>query len=144
MLFDLLRILNHEYASIDHRLPYFTHFNLEFGGHKIGSKVVLPRIVRRGYFRSPDDEVIPVLSFKNVYCGTVVRKREHIPYESLQSEIFKYSMKHIQNSEQLAATILERYQTSMPLLSKAEILERGVGMTTIRLEEIFETAALPI
>lgn len=134
----LVRILNDEYQFIDGALPYLTHFNMEFSGHKPGAKVMLPRILRQGYFRGTGDEVLPVLSVDQVYVGTVLKKREHIPYNTLDTEAFTYSMKHIKDSKELQQAILRRYGVSMPLLSDDEILSRGVGMTVIKLEGIFE------
>ena len=134
----IIRILNDEYPYIDHNLPFLTHFNMEFSGHKPGTKVILPRILRQGYFKGDEDEVLPVLSVKNVYIGTVAKKREHIPYDTLLPEAFTYSMKHIKSPLELKKAILRRYTVSMPLLSDDEILARGVGMTVIKLEGIFE------
>lgn len=130
-----MRILNTEYDDIDGTLQYLTHFNLEFSGHIVGAKMFLPRIITQGYFRAPGDEVLPVLSLKNIYIGTVVHKREHVPYKAIRDEIFRYSMKHIQNVADLKKAILRRYRVSMPNLSDEEILKRGVGITTIRLSE---------
>ena len=90
----LIRILNDEYQFINHDLPLLTHFNMEFGGHKVGSKVLLPRILRQGYFKNQEDEMLPILSMKNIYIGTVVKKREHVPYSTLLSSKLhlKYSI----------------------------------------------------
>ncbi len=132
-----IRILDEEYKDIDGTLPYFTHFNLEYAGNPIGGRAFLPRIITRGYFRATGDEVLPTCSFANIYTGTVVRKREYVPYEALHAKIFQYSMKHIKNVDELKQAILRRYRVSMPNLSDEEILKRGVGITTIRLEGTF-------
>ena len=134
---NAIRILDAEYAYIDTTLPFFTHFNLEMSGHSIGAKMILPRIVSQGHYRGPHDEVLPILSLKNILVGAVVSKREHLSYETLHDEIFEYSMKHIKNVDQLKRAMLRRYTVSMPDLSDAEILARGVASTTIQLEGIF-------
>ena len=82
--------------------------------------------------------MLPILSMKNIYIGTVVKKREHVPYSTLLTEAFRYSMKHIKNEKELKQAILRRYRISMPLLSDKEIFERGVGVTMIKLDGIFE------
>jgi hypothetical protein len=133
-----MRILEEEYMGIDSTLPYFTHFNLEFAGNPVGGRMFLPRVLTQGYFRAPGDEVLPILSFANVYTGTVTHKREHVPYKALHSEIFHYSMKHIKNVAELKKAILRRYRISMPNLSDEEILKRGVGITTIRMEGLVD------
>lgn len=132
-----IRILNDEYAHIDRTLPFFTHFNLEFSGHRIGAKYVLPCIITQGYYRAPGDEVLPVLSFDDVLTGTCVSKREHVPYRALHEADFRYSMKHIQNVADLKRAILHRYSISMPNLTESEILKLGVALTTLRLEGDF-------
>lgn len=129
-----MRILEEEYSGIDITLPYFTHFNLEFAGNPVGGRMFLPRVLTQGYFRAPGDEVLPVLSFANVYVGAVIHKREHVPYKALHEEIFRYSMKHIQNVGELKKAILRRYRVSMPNLSDEEILKRGVGITVLRMD----------
>ncbi len=134
---NAIRILDKEYAYIDTTLPLFTHFNMEYAGYHIGMRIILPRIIRQGHFRHAGDEVLPVLSLKNIYVGVVVSKREHLSYENLHDEIFEYSMKHIKNIDQLKRAILRRYSVSMPDLTDAEILARGVASTTIQLEGIF-------
>ncbi len=133
-----IRILNSEYAFIDTRLPFFTHFNMEFSGHIVGARMILPRILKQGHYRAPGDEELPILSIKNIIVGTVISKREHVPYRSLHDEVFEYSMRHIKNIDQLKRAILKRYSVSMPDLSDDEILKRGVGITTLRLEGLFE------
>lgn len=130
----VIRIVREEYSEIDTSLPYFTHFNLEFGGHKIGARYALPKIIERGYYRSSDDEVPPTLSFNKALVGVCVRVCEHVPYQAFRPEDFRYSMKHIQNVEQLKKAIIARYSVSMPDLSEKEILLRGVAMTILRID----------
>jgi hypothetical protein len=132
-----IRILDEEYADIDRTLPFFTHFNLEFSGHRIGAKYVLPRITEQGYYRAPGDEVLPILSFDDVLVGTCTGIREHVPYKALRDGDFQYSMKHIQNVSELKKAILRRYSVSMPNLTEKEILNLGVAITTLRLEGNF-------
>ena len=134
---NAIRIINDEYQFIDTTLPFFTHFNMEFSGNPIGARMLLPRIVTQGYFRHNADEVLPILSLSHTLIGVVVSKREHVPYKSLYDEVFRYSMTHIKNVEQLQQAILKRYRVSMPDLSDEEILARGVGITRLRLEKIF-------
>lgn len=134
----IIRIVGEEYLGIDTSLPYLTHFNLEFSGHRIGAIYALPKIMKRGYYRSLQDEVPPTLSFRGALVGVCVGVREHTPYRALQEKDFRYSMSHIQTVEQLQEAIILRYFVSMPNLSKREILERGVAITTLRLEGVLK------
>ncbi len=128
----VIRILDEEYGDINRTLPFFTHFNLEFSGHRIGAKYMLPRIVKQGYYRGPEDEVLPVLSFNDVLVGTCVGVREHVPYKALREVNFLYSMKHIQDQSELKKAILRRYRVSMPNLTQEEIFNLGVSVTTLQ------------
>ena len=128
----IIRIPADIYPTIDDTLTRYTHFNLEFSGHKIGALYALPRIVTHGYFRSQGDERPPVLSFGDIFIVRCVAVREHVPYESLREKDFKFSMKHIYNVEELKKEMLFRYAVSMPMLTKRDILSRGVSVTTLR------------
>lgn len=134
----IIRVLEKEYFAIDVLLPFFTHFNLEFCGHKIGARYALPKIVARGYYRNSDDEVPPTLSFDGVLVGVCTVVREHVPYSALRDEDFRYSMKHIQNVDGLKKAIIARYSVSIPNLSEKEILDRSVSVTTLRFGGVFE------
>ncbi len=128
-----IRILDAEYDAIDSTSEFFTHFNLEHSGHKIGLRYILPRITKQGYFKYNHDEVAPVLSFRDVYIAECVSVRDFVAYKDLLPNDFQYSMNHIVDAQSLEDTILKRYRVSMPLLTDEEILERGVGVTTLRL-----------
>ncbi len=62
----IIRVPNELYASIDSSQSRYTHFNLEFSGHRIGHTYALPRVLRHGFFRSEGDEEPPVLSFDDI------------------------------------------------------------------------------
>jgi hypothetical protein len=93
--------------------------------------------MEQGYYRTPEDEVSPVLSFHDIETATCIGGREHVPYKALHAADFKYSMKHIQNVEELKRAILRRYSVSMPNLTEAEILKLGVAVTTLEWEGAF-------
>lgn len=133
-----IRILDDEYPEIDTSLKFYTHFNMEFGGHRIGKRYGLPHIIKQGYFRSQTDEVLPLCSFDNSLVATCVQVREHIPYRSLQDSNFEFSMKHIKNISDLKGAILKRYKVSLPNLSEEEILSFGVGITVLQLDGYFK------
>lgn len=128
-----IRIRDAEYSNIDTHLPLYTHFNLEFCGHRIGAIYGLPRILTQGYFKSPLDEEPPILSWEDLLIGECIRVKEHIPYSAILDSDFEYSMTSIRSVESLKDTILNRYSVSMPMLSKDEILSRGVSVTTLRI-----------
>lgn len=131
----VIRIHEKEYEGIDRALPFYTHFNFEWCGHAIGRRYALPRIIVPGYFRSSNDERPPVLSFKNIVIGECITVQEHVPYTILSADDFVYSMKHIQNMDELKTIIIKRYGKSMPNLSTNDFETRGVAMTIITIIE---------
>jgi hypothetical protein len=132
--FNCLRILKEEYEGIDPLLPFFSHFNIEFAGNPIGKRYALPKILVQGYYRSDEDELPPLLSFDGMLYGMTTNVRDHIPYERLTPEDFRYSMRHIKTPEELKLAILARYRVSMPHVPLPELLTMGVAITTIKLE----------
>ena len=131
---NAIRIRKEEYDDIDIYLQYFTHFNLEYGGMKIGQKYALPKILVQGYYKSDEDELPPLLSFEDFLIGTCVRVKENVAYDELTAVDFEYSMRSIRSPKDLQNAILRRYRVSMPLLSDQEIIKMGVSVTTLRFE----------
>lgn len=129
----VIRIPNELYDSIDGSLTRFTHFNLEFCGNRIGATYALPRILTHGYFRSEGDERPPTLSFDDIYVARCVSVREHVPYSAIHEKDFRYAMRLIGDADSLKKEMLFRYGVSMPLLTKKDIISRGVSITTLRI-----------
>lgn len=127
----VIRILNTEYDDIDVRLPVYTHFNLEYCGHHVGSIYGLPRILTQGYFKSIDDEEPPILSFNTMLIGKCVQVKEHVSYSALTPMDFEHAMRSLRTVDAVQRAIVERYSVSMPLLSPEEIIARGVAVTTL-------------
>ena len=93
----VIRIQKDEFSKIDSKKKFLTHFNLEICQHKVGHIYLLPKIVKRGYFKSNEDYLHPVLDFENCYIGKCVEVKEKLSYDKLKKEYFEYSMKHIKN-----------------------------------------------
>ncbi len=131
---NLIRIRKEEFDDIDRHSPFFTHFNLQMAGNRIGAKVAIVKILVQGYYRGPGDELPPLLSFDDVIRASVVRTKEYVSYDELTPHDFEFSMTTIKDVESLKRAILRRYSASMPGLGEAEMLSLGVGVTTLRLE----------
>lgn len=129
-----IRIRKDEYHHIETYLAYFTHFNLEYAGNSIGARYALPKIMVQGYFHSIEDELPPLLSFEDILYGVCVRKKERVPYRELTATDFAYSMSNIKTVDDLERLIWSRYKVSMPMLSREQIYDLGVSVTTLRLE----------
>lgn len=128
-----IRIQKDELENIDLNLSYFTHFNLQASGHKIGEVYGLPIIIDPGYYINQYEEVLPILSFKKLTKGKCIEVKNEVPYVRLTEEDFEYSMQHIKNTDQLKKAILKRYKKSLPSLSDKKILSAGVAITKLKL-----------
>jgi len=112
----------------------FVHFNLEKTDCEVGKSYVLPRILKSGYSVRGKEEVLPELSFENVYHGVCLEVHNHLAYESLKPDDFTYSFLHIQNVEELKTYILQRYTKSRGDLSEDDILKLGVSRMLLKIE----------
>ncbi|MCH8520112.1 MAG: hypothetical protein LAT82_05140 [Nanoarchaeota archaeon] len=138
-IFSIIRIKLEEYEYINTKNKYLTHFNLEKSGHKINKVYILPKIIQQGYFEEKDNlktEILPILSFEEVLIYKCINCKEHISYQDLKKDDFKYSMTHISNSQELFDAIFKRYSISLPTLLKNDIYNRGVSLTTLEKVEV--------
>lgn len=130
----IIRIRDDEYAGIDPKLGYLGHFNLETAGNVIGSKNALPRIVRSGHYDvTTKEELLPLLSFDDIYYAVCEQCEERLSYDELTEEHFRYPLGNVRNAEDLKRVILARYRKSLHGVSDSEILARGVAFTLLRL-----------
>lgn len=132
-----IRIQNSEYMDINRADEYFTHFNMEKGLHIPGKIYALPRILRSGSVNK-NEEVPPLLSFEDIYLAECVEARDFVDYEDLPPDVFRHSMSHIKDVASLKQAIARRYSISRPLLSEAEILTKGVGITYLKIIKRFQ------
>ncbi len=100
----------------------------------MGRLYLLPKIVRSGYLRANGDEQLPLLDFTDCRRARCIEAGEHLSYDDLTDDHLRDSFPHLRTVEALQNAILERYRTSMPDLSDAEIIAMGVGHTRLRLE----------
>ena len=128
----IIRIQEADYDKIPDT-TYFGHFNLETAGHLVGKTYILPKILRSGsYSPMTREERLPLLTFENVRKGICLECKERLSYEEVLPEFFAYSMTDVKDIPSLKRVIVERYKTSLPDLSEAEILSRGVAFTLLR------------
>jgi hypothetical protein len=128
----VIRIQKYDYPHFPKK-KYFSHFNLQYCGHVVGSIYVLPEIVRPGYFINENKQKLPLLEFSGKLVGECVEVRNNLSYEDLSEEDFEYSFEHIKNTESLKKAMVRRYSISMPKLSAKEILEMGISLTKLKI-----------
>jgi len=130
----VVRIPQAEYSGIP--ADYLTHFNLEKTDVVVGKRYALPRIIKHGFVEADGGEVLPELSFDDIYTGECVEVRNNVPYDELTPTDFDHSFAHIRNVDDLKRYIVERYHQSKPTLSQEEILSRGVSRMVLKLSKV--------
>ena len=108
----------------------FVHFNMAQARYHVGQRYLLARILTAGR-----GDVPPVLEVANCRVARCVAFEPVVPYFDLDPELFKRSMAHITGTDELKNAILERYLQSRPELSVEEILDAGVSVAILELEE---------
>lgn len=109
------------------------HFGLPIPIDPPGTKVVLSKILRNGYFKSDGKEELPLLSFENVWVATVESCIESVPYELLPENCFKNAVGGAKDIESLKELILARYSKSVPEFGREKILSQGVSIRYLKL-----------
>ncbi len=128
----VVRIPQAEYAGIPAD-GYFAHFNLEKTDVVVGKRYALPRIMTHGFVGADGREVLPELSFKDIYIGECVAVQNHLRYDALTQADFEYSLVHIKNADDLKRYIVERYSKSKPTLLPQDLLALGVSRMLLKL-----------
>lgn len=131
---SVIRIQENDWDMVKNQKDYFEHFNLEYTGNKKGNKYAIIKIIKTGYF-DPKTKITvePILSEVDIILAECVIVRNYLPYEKLNSELFKYSgisEPYIQNLQDI---IVRRYSLSLKNLSKEEILKLGVAYSKLKI-----------
>ena len=132
-----IRFREQEFNQITKDTRFVTHFNLQRTDNIVGNLYVLPLIFKPGNYQD-GKETLPILSFENSFVAECLEVRNNVAYSDLKEEDFLYSFSHIKNVEQLKKVILEKYNTSMPKLSKEEILSLGVSISKLKITRSWE------
>ncbi|MFT4260944.1 MAG: transketolase family protein [Candidatus Woesearchaeota archaeon] len=106
-----------------------THFNLQQSFHKKNNTYLIMKLLEHGYF-TKDEEKLPLLDADNILKFKCLDVKEKLPYTKIsKQDINKSSTKSLSSLKQ---SILNRYQKSLPGISKKELLELGVSMTSLQ------------
>lgn len=125
---NLIRLTSYEKKNIDFTKQYLTLFYYSNTSTKKGEIYVVPTILKYGI----KGKVLPKLSFKNSFSVKCIEVKNYVPYEKLEKDIWKYSLKNVKDTEALRKSILRRYSKSRPTLSRKELLEKGVAYTILK------------
>ncbi len=100
---------------------------------KKGCEYAVPTILKFGMRNADGSEVLPLLSFKDVFFVKCLEVKNFVAYNKLTKKVFKNSLLNIQSSVALQKHILRKYLKSRPFLTKKEILEGGVAVAKLKI-----------
>lgn len=129
---NVIRLRPEEYAAINPKTRTLTLFNLQHTPHQPGKRYLLTMIVRPGHY-TPEQEVLPVLSWEKSIVVECISAKNNLRYSDLSAKDFRYSIKTVQTIPQLRRAILHKYCQSRPGLSTEEMVTLGVAVTTLKI-----------
>lgn len=129
----VIRIEEDEYGGFPQG-DLLTHFNLEKTTVEAGKRYALPRILKNGYVDpKTGEEVLPLLSFDDIYHAECLEVTSRVPYEALRPKDFEHSLRHIQTIAELQSYIVKRYAKSKLGVSSEAFLSRGVAKMLLKI-----------
>ena len=114
----------------------FTHFNIQYTGHKPGKNYLIVKIDRLGYFDGVSYKH-PAMSSKNFILAKCLFTQNHVDYADLKGNVFKRSLRNIKNISALKKAIKRRYKKTLTHLSDEEKLSLGVAITELKIIKRF-------
>lgn len=132
---DSIRIPKRDYPESAKAGDVFVHYNLPIEYSREGFSVVLPKIIRRGYFKKPNIERLPILSFDGVWIASVTRFVKHANYSDLKADCFENVIGGARNVEGLKRMMTRRYVKVLKDETEEGIIKQGVTVTFLELLE---------
>ena len=134
---ELIRIPEKDYPSAEMKGNSVVHVNLPITYSRLERIAALPRIIQSGYFKPPDSEKLPVLSYQSIWKAKVIDFIPHVSYDTLPPTMFThFIIGKAANTEELKKLVLSRYKKTLPLSTNKEILNQGLSITYLSLEEM--------
>jgi hypothetical protein len=128
----LIRVPDHDFALIDQLPEKYVHFNLEFTLNERGKRYAILPIVRAGFRKPDNEEVLPVLDPRRCLVGGCNAVLQRVPVEDVSAEHSRYSVSTIRTVDELKKALLLRYAPMFPSHTAAELLSRGCAITQIQ------------
>lgn len=131
-LHDYIKLTTKDFNLINEKKIFFTHFNLEWSGHKKGKYYLLVKILKRGSF---DGKIYkaPIISSKKVFIVKCIGTKNKVMYDDLNSKDFNYSLINIKNKKNLKKAIIRRYKKTLPHIKVNEFFKLGVAITELKI-----------
>ena len=131
-----IQILHSDFKLIKKNMNRFTHFNIQFAGHKPGKNYLIIKIYKRGYFDGITYKQ-PIYSNNNFILAKCLSAQNNIDYVNLKEKVFEHSLSNIRNINALKKAIKRRYKKSLAHLSDTEKLSLGVAITELKIIKRF-------
>jgi hypothetical protein len=132
----LIRLQAADFANLAALTGVFVHFNLETTLNEVGHRCAILPIVTSGR-RLPDgQEVLPVVDMNQYRLGRCIEVTQRVPLSEISADLFAYSLPTVKSTEQLRATLIQRYTPMFPLLTQQDIEARGCAVTKLILDEL--------
>lgn len=109
----------------------FAVANLQDGQHVPGLIYGMPRILRHGWFISPDREQLPLLDVTDMARARCIAHRAYDHYSSVAATDVAMLFPPIRSHGGLRDAIVSRYSESLPSLRVDEIVRLGVSITVL-------------
>ena len=132
----IIQILQTDFKFIKKNINRFTHFNIQYTGHKSGKKYLIVKIDRLGYFDGVSYKH-PAISSKNFILAKCLLTQNNVDYADLKDNVFKHSIRNIKNVSALKKAIKRRYRKTLTHLSDEEKLSLGVAITELKIIKRF-------
>mgnify|MGYP006084802633 CR=1 FL=1 len=128
----IIKFHKNEFDLIKSDIKILTHFNIQDNAHIPNRKYLLVKIFKPGLLNKKINKP-PILDLRYSFLTKCLYSKSNVPYEKLNKENFKYSLKTIKSIRSLKKTILKRYKKSLAYLSESHKLSLGVGITTVKI-----------
>ena len=133
-----IQILHSDFKLIKKNMNRYTHFNIQYTGHKPRKNYLIIKIHKRGYFNgSTSTYKDSILDSNNFILAKCLSVQNNIDYVNLKEKVFKHSLSNIKNVNALKKTIKRRYKKSLSHLSDRKKLSLGVAITELKIIKRF-------
>ena len=134
--YGVIQILHSDFKLIKKNMNRYTHFNIQYTGHKPGKYYLIVKIHTRGYFDGITFKQ-PIYNNNNFILAKCLSTQNYIDYVDLKEKVFEHSLSNIKNINTLKKAIKRRYKKSLAHLSDTEKLSLGVAITELKIIKRF-------
>ena len=125
-----IQILPYDFNYIKKSMNKFTHFNIQYTVHKPGRSYLIMKIHKPGYFDGKNYKS-SIIDGTNFIFAKCISSKNHVSYDKLKKNDFKYSLRIIKSRNDLKKAIKRRYKKTLAHLTDKKKLSLGVAITKL-------------